>query len=361
MDCMPRARLALVLLLAIGIPTAADAQAWRASILALDTVDLAQAQETAAAPDSALPERPILSPHRQPGLFPPIAGGILGGTVGLFAGGVIGSAISDEQTDTIEEGGLWGLAIGETLLLPIGVHVGNKSQGNLLADIAVSTGVGAATIALGVMSNDGEGFLVGTIAQFIAVVATERATAKLKNERAARAAWEASLNSRAGVKPWVEAGGDSARGGPTPATGDSIDGRTLRPPDLPDLDTQPPLIQPVVIATLAAVAGAYGGAYIGNSLDEDYSSEFLPTGAVVGYLIGETIAMPIGAHFGNARRGNFAGDLGVSVLGHLLAIGLGSVTNSGLVYLVGMGAQIAGTVANERAVATRRERRAEKP
>jgi hypothetical protein len=292
-------------------------------------------------------------------LFKPIVGGIAGGTVGMFTGALVGSALSNERTDTIEESAVVGLVIGETLLLPVGVHVANREQGNLLADIAVSTGIGAATILLGAFDNSGEFLLVGTAAQFVAVVATERATAKRRNERAARLAWESSMISRTAVKPWVEGLGDSVAGDSAKAPP-----RTLRPSDLPELDTQPPLVQPIVIASLAAVAGAYGGALIGDRLDEDRNSEvFLPAGAAAGYFIGETIALPIGAHFGNARRGSFAGDLGISILGHLGAIALGTITSSGAVYLVGMGGQIAWTILNERKVAAGRdrERRKESP
>ena len=88
-------------------------------------------------------------------------------------------------------------------------------------------------------------------------------------------------------------------------------------------------------------------------------------GAATGYLVGETIGLPLGVHFGNARRGNFAGDLGVSLLGHLGAIALGALTSSGIGYAIGLAGQLAITVANERHVGERKSReravRAEQP
>lgn len=158
---------------------------------------------------------------------------------------------------------------------------------------------------------------------------------------------EARLPDRAGVKPWVADAPDSAGA-------DSRVRPALHPPEVPDLRLQPPLVQPIVVGVLATVAGAYAGAAIGDQIEGDSGSEYFPVGAATGYLVGETIGLPLGVHFGNARRGNFAGDLGVSLLGHLGAIALGALTSSGIVYAIGLAGQLAITVANERHVGERK-------
>ena len=154
------------------------------------------------------------------------------------------------------------------------------------------------------------------------------------------------------------AGADSSAATPVPAdtmAADSTFAAPLHAPDIPTLRTQPPLIQPIVIGVVSTVAGAAGGGLIGYQLDKGNSYEFLPVGTAVGYLIGETILLPVGVHLGNARHGSFLGDLGISVLGHLGAIGLASL-GGGAVYIVGVAGQIAATVANERSSAARRLR-----
>ena len=64
--------------------------------------------------------------------------------------------------------------------------------------------------------------------------------------------------------------------------------------------------------------------------------------------------MPLGVHLGNARNGSFAGDLGLSLLGHIASVALGSITGGGASYLIGMVGTVALTVANERKVGRRR-------
>jgi hypothetical protein len=91
---------------------------------------------------------------------------------------------------------------------------------------------------------------------------------------------------------------------------------------------------------------------IGDSSDDHYSDD-IPEGAILGYFVGETVSMPLGVHLGNAGNGSLAGDLGLSLLGHVASIALGSITGSAG-YLVGMTGTVALTVANERKVARRR-------
>jgi hypothetical protein len=49
--------------------------------------------------------------------------------------------------------------------------------------------------------------------------------------------------------------------------------------------------------------GLVGGAYLGAALDHG-GSEYLPVGAVIGGLAGETLLLPLAVHLANGRRGN---------------------------------------------------------
>ncbi|MEP7029109.1 MAG: hypothetical protein ABI960_10975 [Candidatus Eisenbacteria bacterium] len=115
--------------------------------------------------------------------------------------------------------------------------------------------------------------------------------------------------------------------------------------------------QPIILAPiLGSLAGGIGLAYAGLALGYagNPNTQDISVGAIAGFVLGEMIGVPLGAHLGNGRRGNFAGDLGISVLTGLAGIGLGSLDSGGGAYLLGAAGQIALTIANERATARRR-------
>jgi hypothetical protein len=123
---------------------------------------------------------------------------------------------------------------------------------------------------------------------------------------------------------------------------------------------QPSIAGPIVGGVFSAGLGALGGALLGAEADQN-SDDFVPAGAVLGFLAGEALLLPMGVHFGNGRRGSFAADLGMSVLGGAGAIALGAAVQNGVGYLVGIGAQIGLTVWTERRVADRKARAAASP
>jgi hypothetical protein len=327
--------LVLALLLATTLPTGAHGQAWRASVLALAPAEEVAPGQASAPVAPATPEssRTLLS-RRQPGLFKPIIGGMVGGTVGIFTGALIGQNVTQKQAGEIYIGAVYGLLIGETLLLPVGVHAGNNEQGSLLADFAVSTGVGTTAVLIGTRSDLGSALLVGVFGQFIAVVATERATGKRRSEH-----------------PAILAAPAEPLGAADLALGDSA--LTFRPPNFEPMRTQPPLVFPIVAGVAIGAAAGYAGALIGDRSRPAYDE--IPVGAALGFLAGETVGLPLGVHAGNAFHGSFLGDLGVSAAGQALAIGLGLITSSSVGYAIGLGAQVALTVRNERRVAARHD------
>lgn len=117
-----------------------------------------------------------------------IAGGVLGGAAGLATGGVIGVAIgANHCTDEgnpdschAPQGLVYGAVAGQTLSIPLGVHIANSRQGSLLPSMLASAAVAGAG-ALAISRSDSDAVLVGTAIgvpalQILASVLIERAT-----------------------------------------------------------------------------------------------------------------------------------------------------------------------------------------
>ena len=86
---------------------------------------------------------------------------------------------------------------------------------------------------------------------------------------------------------------------------------------------EPSIASPLTAGLIGAVVLGGAGIVIGNALDDNHSDG--SGGAAAGYLIGETVGVPLGVHLGNSRRGNYGGDLVVSMIGHLAALGVGAL------------------------------------
>lgn len=108
-----------------------------------------------------------------------IWGGLLGGTVG-FCGGLFLGAITcpDCGFDAIGRS-LAGATIGEVLVLPLGVHYGNRRQGNLGLDLLTSVMVvGTGALLMNRLNADESLFIVLPVLQIGVTVTVERYTAK---------------------------------------------------------------------------------------------------------------------------------------------------------------------------------------
>jgi hypothetical protein len=112
------------------------------------------------------------------------AGGLIGGAVGVVGGFYVGAVLaSDEDTEDLDflSGGVAGAAIGEGLLLPLGVHIANGSRGSYATSALLSVGLAAAgLLALEAAHYDPPTSPIVLIAVPIAQIATsiaiERAT-----------------------------------------------------------------------------------------------------------------------------------------------------------------------------------------
>jgi len=107
-----------------------------------------------------------------------VAAGILGGGIGFFAGGFAGAMLAANDSD--EWSGLVGFVIGapigESLLLPVSVHVANGRRGNLSHSMLASFAIAGAGIAMAVTMEDGNVLIGIPIAQLLACTAIERST-----------------------------------------------------------------------------------------------------------------------------------------------------------------------------------------
>lgn len=114
-----------------------------------------------------------------------ILGGILGGALGIAAGGFAAKSAFDSDAAEV-----WGMAIGETVLLPLGVHWANESQGDPWLVFAGSYGVAAlgasvaAVFAASSSESAWEPVAIGTVAaQIIVTTAIERGTSHSREKQ----------------------------------------------------------------------------------------------------------------------------------------------------------------------------------
>ena len=112
-------------------------------------------------------------------------GGLAGGTVGFFAGGLAGAALcSCEGGEGFDE--LWaaflGAAAGTAISIPIGVHLANGRHGNLGYSLAASLAIGAVGVLTAVAVNDDTAspaiILVIPVSQIATSVLIERKTTR---------------------------------------------------------------------------------------------------------------------------------------------------------------------------------------
>jgi len=110
-------------------------------------------------------------------------GGLVGGALGFFAGGLAGVAVcgcdsGGEGYDELEAF-FWGAAVGTAIPIPLGVHRANRSAGNYWTALAVSGGISVIGLAAAYAVNDdasGAIVLLIPVSQIISSVLIERGT-----------------------------------------------------------------------------------------------------------------------------------------------------------------------------------------
>jgi hypothetical protein len=119
-----------------------------------------------------------------------LAGGVLGGAVGVAVGGLTGAYIGanhckDEgNPDSCHgiEGLLYGAAAGNTLSIPVGVHLANARAGRLAPSMLASALIAGAGV-IAIVQTDNNAVMVGAALgvpalQLASSVIIERATAR---------------------------------------------------------------------------------------------------------------------------------------------------------------------------------------
>ena len=132
-------------------------------------------------------------------------GGVIGGAAGLGMGLGVAAAGAEGPAAAVL------LVVGETVLLPLGVHVANHSRGNYGLGLLTSAGVAALGLFLAYQFGDDETakqvayISASAVVQLVAVVYVERKTA----DNLAASAWESlqGLGKFAAKEAAVQGGG----------------------------------------------------------------------------------------------------------------------------------------------------------
>lgn len=117
-------------------------------------------------------------------------GGLLGGAAGFFGGGFLGAVIACDQDDAADEGFcaiggfVVGASIGESALIPLGVHLANGRRGNYGLSLLASAAIAGVGLAVAIPQGEGAWLIPVPIAQIASSIAIERATAKRADEDA---------------------------------------------------------------------------------------------------------------------------------------------------------------------------------
>lgn len=111
--------------------------------------------------------------------------GALTGAAGLLLGGLVGAALSgdrDEADSWVEalQAAVIGGTVGESLMLPVGVHLANDRQGDLLLSMPASLAIGVAGAALARNVDSKKKnlplLILTPVAQLVASIAIEKNT-----------------------------------------------------------------------------------------------------------------------------------------------------------------------------------------
>ena len=112
-----------------------------------------------------------------------VLAGVTSGAIGVFGGGLIGSAVGGgnaicgDDACGLEEA-VYGAILGESVTLPLGVHLANRGRGNYGLSLLASVGIGALGILAVDATNDGWPLLAVPVGQLVTSILIERATSR---------------------------------------------------------------------------------------------------------------------------------------------------------------------------------------
>jgi hypothetical protein len=106
-----------------------------------------------------------------------MGGGLLLGAGGLIGGALIGHQFEGSPCEDCILGAFFGALAGESLAIPLGVHLGNGRRGDVGPALAASIGIAAAGLGAAAMSRQWGVLLTIPVLQIAASIAIERHSA----------------------------------------------------------------------------------------------------------------------------------------------------------------------------------------
>jgi hypothetical protein len=106
-----------------------------------------------------------------------MGGGLLLGAGGLIGGALIGHQFEGSPCEDCILGTFFGALAGESLAIPLGVHLGNGRRGDVGPALAASIGIAAAGLGAAAMSRQWGVLLAIPVLQIAASIAIERHSA----------------------------------------------------------------------------------------------------------------------------------------------------------------------------------------
>jgi hypothetical protein len=103
-----------------------------------------------------------------------ILGGVLLGAGGLVAGALIGGRFQGYPCEDCIEGAFYGALVGESLAIPLGVHLGGGRRGKAGPALAASLGLGALGLSAAALSDQWGILLAIPVLQIAASIGLER-------------------------------------------------------------------------------------------------------------------------------------------------------------------------------------------
>jgi hypothetical protein len=108
--------------------------------------------------------------------------GLLGGAAGLLAGGLVGDRLQHTPCEDCYLAALAGAVIGESLAIPLAVHLADGRRGQVAPGIIASLTIAAGGLAAAGRLDRAELLLAVPVLQIAAAVASEQHTARSASE-----------------------------------------------------------------------------------------------------------------------------------------------------------------------------------
>jgi len=118
-------------------------------------------------------------PSQRPSTVALVAGGLLGGAVGVFTGAAVGGkATEDDCEDCALVGVVYGGVAGGSALLPLGVHIANGRRGSYARSLLASLAIGGAGLGAALATGEGGIMFVVPVLQLVSSILIERGTSR---------------------------------------------------------------------------------------------------------------------------------------------------------------------------------------